>query len=251
MVMQLREVNLEEIKPVKRARYCLLGSPDVGLVGAITVSFIIQSLKMDAVASLDSEILPPLVVIHNGVPQAPLRAYAKNDLAALISEIPIEPRAISPVAKAVVNWAQSRDAEVLVSISGVPVENRLDIDVPRVYGVGTSSMMLESFKKGGIEPLEEGFMAGLHAVVMKECMKRGVSNIVLLAQSHLQYPDPGAAASVIRVLNNLINLGVDVKKLLDEEEEIRLKTRELMQRTQRSMSQLPKSSEQEIPMMYV
>ena len=249
--MQSREVGLVETKPIKRAKYCLLGSPDVGLVGAIAVSFIIQSLKMEAVASLDSEILPPLVVVHNGVPQAPLRAYAKNDLAALISEIPIEPRAISPVAKAVVDWVQSRNAEILVSISGVPVENRLDIEVPKVFGVGTSSTMLESFKKGGVEPLEEGFMAGLHAVVMKECMKRGINNIVLLAQSHLQYPDPGAAATAIGVLNNLIDLGVDVKKLLDEEEEIRLKMRELMQRTQRSMSQMPKSSEQEIPMMYV
>jgi len=240
-----------ETKSIKRVKYCLLGSPDVGLVGAIAVSFIIQALKMDVVASLDADILPPLLVVHDGIPQAPFRAYVKNDLAALISEVPVEPRTIAPVARAVVDWVQSKNVEVLFSISGVPVENRLDIEVPKVYGVGTSATMLESFKKGEVEPLEEGFMAGLHAVVMKECLKRGINNIVLLAQSHLQYPDPGAAASTINSLNSLINLGVDVKKLLDEEEEIRLKTRELMQRTQRSMSQMPKSSEQEIPMMYV
>ncbi len=249
--MQLREVNIVETKPVKQVKYCLLGSPDVGLVGAIAVSFVIQALKMDVVASLDADILPPLVVVHNGVPQGPFRAYVRNDLAALISEIPVEPNTIAPVARAIVNWIQSKNVEVLISISGVPVENRLDIDVPKVYGVGTSLTMLESFKKGDIEPLEEGFMAGLHAVVMRECLKRGVNNIVLLAQSHLQYPDPGAAASTINSLKSLINLNVDVKKLLDQEEEIRLKMRELMQRTQRSISQIPKSSEQEIPMMYV
>ncbi|MEM2093885.1 MAG: PAC2 family protein [Candidatus Bathyarchaeia archaeon] len=244
-------VSMVETKPVKQVKYCLLGSPDVGLVGAIAVSYVIQTLKMEAVASLDSDILPPLIVIHKGAPQGPFRAYLKNDLAALISEIPVEPHTIAPVARAIVEWVQSKEAEALISISGVPVENRLDIDVPKVYGVGTSPKMLEIFSKGDIEPLEEGFMAGLHAVVMRECLKKGVNNIVLLAQSHLQYPDPGAAASTVTSLNNMINLGVDVKKLLDQEEEIRLKMRELMQRTRRSMSQIPKSSEQEIPMMYV
>ena len=249
--MQSREVNMVETKPIKHLKYCLLGSPDVGLVGAIAVSYVIQALKMDVVASLDGDILPPVVVVHEGIPQAPFRAYVKDDLAALISEIPVEPRTIAQIARAIVDWIQLKNVEVLISISGVPVENRLDIEVPKVYGVGTSASMIESFKKVEVEPLEEGFMVGLHAVVMKECLKRGINNIVLLAQSHLQYPDPGAAASTITSLNRLINLGVDVKKLLDEEEEIRLKTRELMQRTQRSMSQMPKSSEQEIPMMYV
>jgi uncharacterized protein len=249
--MQSREVSIIETKPIGEAKYCFFGSPDVGLVGAIATSFMIQAMEMDDIASLDSEIFPPLVVVHKGTPQAPIRIYGKNDLMAFISEIPIEPRIIPYVARAVVDWVQRKNVKLLISISGVPVENRLDIDVPKVYGVGTSLSMLETFRKGGIEPLEEAFMAGLHAVVMKECLKRKVNNLVLLAQSHLQYPDPGAAASAISSINKLLNLEIDVKKLLDQEEEIRLKMRELMQRTQKSMSQIPKSSEQEIPMMYV
>jgi uncharacterized protein len=75
--------------------------------------------------------------------------------------------------------------------------------------------------------------------------------MILLAQSYLQYPDPGAAASLISSLTNLTGLRVDTKKLLAQEDEIRLKMRALMQRTQQQMRQTEKGREQEIPPMYV
>lgn len=248
--MSRREVNIVETKPMKKIKYCILGAPDVGLVGAISMDYLIRSLKMEQTGYLESDIFDPIVVVHQGMPESPLRIYGKDGLTAFISETPINARAIYSVARAIVDWAQSKDAELLISISGVAVQNRLEIDVPQVFGVGTTPAIREDFKKGNIEPLEEGFMAGLHALVVRECLKRGVNSIVLLAQSHLQYPDPGAAASVINSLNGLLGLNVNVKKLLEEEEEIRLKTRDLMRQTQRSMAETPKAQEQEIPMMY-
>jgi uncharacterized protein len=86
---------------------------------------------------------------------------------------------------------------------------------------------------------------------MKECLKKGIPNMILLAQSHLQYPDPGAAASLITLFKDLVGMDVDTKKLLVQEGEIRMKMRELMQRTQQHMRQTQKGHEQEIPAMYV
>jgi uncharacterized protein len=81
-------------------------------------------------------------------------------------------------------------------------------------------------------------------------MAKNLQNIVLLAQSHYQYPDPGAAAAVINSLNKLLDISVDVQKLLSQAEEIRLKTRELMQRTAKSLQGMEKSQELELPAMY-
>ena len=75
--------------------------------------------------------------------------------------------------------------------------------------------------------------------------------MILLAQSHLQYPDPGAAASLILSLNKLVDWGVDTQKLLTKESEVRLKLRALMQRTQEQMRQVQKGREQELPSMYI
>jgi uncharacterized protein len=155
------------------------------------------------------------------------------------------------LARAIVDWAKSKGVELLISISGTAVQNRLDIEIPEVYGISAFPAEKQLLSKADIELFEEGFMVGPHALILKECQKRNVPNIVLLAQSHYQYPDPGAAASIVAALNKLLSLNIDTKQLLEQAEEIRLKTRELMQRTQRSMQTMQKTQEQEFPAMYV
>jgi len=139
----------------------------------------------------------------------------------------------------------------VVTLSGVAVQNRLEIENPAVYGVGAWPETREFLTKSGVNLLEEGFMVGMHASIMKEALKAKVPSLILLAQSHSQYPDPGAAASIVTSLNRLLNLNVDVKGLLEQAEEIRLRMRELMQRTSKSMRGMEKAQEQELPAMYV
>lgn len=246
-----RVATIVEAASIKRCRYCLIGVPDVGLVGSIALGYIIHEQEMTEVGHLESDMLPPVMVVHDGDPKPPLRLYSKGDIVALISEIPIDPAFLPPMTRSIVDWAKAKGAELLISLSGIAVQNRLEIDVPAVYGIGSSREVKDLVKSAGIELFEEGFIAGLHATVMKECLKKDVPNMILLAQSHLQYPDPGAAASVISSLDKLMGLKVDTKKLLEQEDEIRLRMRELMQRTQQQMRQTQKGREQEIPPMYV
>lgn len=249
--MGAEAITIVETAPIKSIKYCVVGVPDVGLVGLIAVSHIIHSLPMPEVGHLESDIFPPVVVIHEGNPKAPFRLYNKEKLTIITSEVPLSATALPTLARSIVDWAKSKEVELLISVSGTAVQNRLDIETPAVYGVGASSAEKQLLSKADIEPLEEGFMVGPHALILKECLKKNVPNVVLLAQSHYQYPDPGAAASIIIALNKLLNLNIDVKKLLEQAEEIRLKTRELMQRTQRSMQGMQKAQEQEFPAMYV
>lgn len=244
-------VTVVETNPIRRCRYCLVGAPDVGLVGAIALGYIIHEQQMAEVGYLESETLPPVMVVHQGEPKPPLRLYGKGDIVTLAAEIPVDPGLMPQVARSIVDWAGAKGVELVISLSGVAVQNRLEIDVPAVYGVGSSPSVRDLLKKVNIEVFEEGFVAGLHATVVKECLKKNVPSAILLAQSHLQYPDPGAAASIIASLGRLVGLVVDTKKLLEQEDEIRLKMRELMQRTQQQMRQTQKGREQEIPPMYV
>jgi len=248
--LKVDDVVIIETSPIERVKYCLVGLPDVGLVGAISVSYIVKSLNMLETGYLESDLLPPVMVVHNGDPKTPFRVYNKGDLTAITSEVPVNRNAVDPMARCIVDWIKSKNVELLISISGIAVQNRLEIEAPMVYGVGTSPHVRELFKKADVKTFEEGFIAGLHAVIAKECLKKNVPNAILLAQSHLQYPDPGAAVSSVNALNKLLDLKVDVKRLTDQAEEIRIKTRELMHRTQRSMQQMQKGQEQEMPMMY-
>jgi uncharacterized protein len=244
-------VYVIETRPITRCQYCFIGVPDVGLVGTIALSYMIHSLELEEVGYLESDALPPMIVIHNGDPKSLIRLYQRDDVILIASEIPIEQDLITPVAQAMVSWAHAKNAELLVTLSGIAVQNRLDLEKPQVYGIGTSPTEKTTLQQLGIPLLKEGFIAGLHAVVMKEAVRQQIPALMLLAQAHLQYPDPEAAAYLITKVNQLVNWNVDTADLLMQGEEYRLKMRALMQRTQQEMQRIPKDREQEIPPMYV
>jgi uncharacterized protein len=245
------EMQIVEVKPLSSIKYLIVGMPDTGLTGMIAVSHIIRSMNLPEIGHVESDILPPVMVIHQGNPKVPIRIFGDEKLVALTSETPVNIAAIAPLSRSLVRWAISKKVDILFSVSGVATQNRLEVETPQVFGISTSKRGLDMLKSAGISMLEEGFMVGPHALILRECLTKGLTNIVLLAQSHYQYPDPGAAASAVNALNTLLGLKVDVGQLLEEAEEIRVKTRELMQRTARSLQRMSKTQEQELPAMYV
>jgi uncharacterized protein len=70
----------------------------------------------------------------------------------------------------------------------------------------------------------------------------------LLSQCFFNYPDPEAAAEVLKELEKITGVKVDVAKLLEKGEEIRVRARDVMKRTQQEMSKMKKGQEYDIPM---
>jgi uncharacterized protein len=245
-------VSLFETSKIKADRPSIIcGLPDVGLVGIIAVSHIIRELKMEEVGYIDSLLFPPTVVFHEGLPTYPLRLYKKDNLLAVFSETSLTPESIYPLSKVIVGWAKNKDASLLISLGGIGMPNRIDIDVPKVYGASNNLGTRESIKNKEIPLLEEGFLVGPYALISKFSISEDLPNLILLAEAYQQYPDPGAAAVAIEALKKFIPLEVNVKSLLDRSEEIRLRARELMRNTSESMQKMGKSQEYELPFMYV
>jgi predicted ATP-grasp superfamily ATP-dependent carboligase len=72
--------------------------------------------------------------------------------------------------------------------------------------------------------------------------------IALLAQSFYNYPDPEAAAMVLKKFSKIFEINVDISKLEEKGEEIRLKARDIMKRTQKEMNRMKKSQEYDLPL---
>ena len=242
--------SIVEVREVSSGGTLVAGLPDVGLVGAISASYLVKRLEMQEVGYIDSDKLPPVLVFHDERPTMPIRMYERDGVVVLISEVPIPAALMPELAKTVVGWAERRGLGRLVVLGGIPVPNRIDIEKPEVIGVGVLDSDRELLKKLGIEVLKEGFLAGSYALIAKECLRRGVPCVALLAQSYLQYPDPGAAAAVLETLSKIIDIEIDVKPLLDQEEEVRVKLRELMRRTLPVVRQAQKGYEYTTPLMY-
>lgn len=241
-------VRIVEKKPVPSDAIVVQGLPDVGLVGLIATAHIVSQFDLQEIAYVDSNLLPPIVVLHNGLPHSPLRIFANKNLIAIISEMPIEADAVQPITKALVNWVESKKARITISIGGMPVPDRQNIKDPKVFGAASNASALKILKEKGVDILKEGYMVGPQALIMRYSAEKNLPAIALLAQSFYNYPDPEAATVAIKELTNITGLKIDVSQLLEKGEEIRLKARDIMKRTQHEMTRMKKSREYDLPL---
>ena len=242
--------SIIESEKVSQAKYGLLALPDTGLVGTIAVGHIIRSKKMREIGHVRSQALPPVIVVHNGEPKSPVRIYSEKDLIALVSETPLPLNTYRRLAPEIARWTKEREIQLLIILSGIPTQNRVEIEKPEIFCVGGTAQTRELAKSRGIPLLEEGFIAGPQALILNECVEMQIPVVIILAQSHANFPDPGAAVSMLMRLNEAFGFDVEVESLKEQADEFRLRLRELMQRTQQSAGDMQKTQEQEIPAFY-
>ncbi|PVX24902.1 MAG: hypothetical protein CW691_06135, partial [Candidatus Bathyarchaeum sp.] len=159
-------VKIIEKKTIPSDTTMLIGLPDVGLVGLIATSYLVSELKLEEVAYMDSDLLPPVAVLHKGLPHAPLRIYGNENLMAVISEMAIPAPAIYAIMREIVDWGQTKKVKQIVSMGGIPIENRQTIKEPKVFAAASNQEILDRLSKNGLEIMNEGYIVGPQALSM-------------------------------------------------------------------------------------
>jgi len=242
------EINIIETKKINVDNPIIIeGVPDIGLVGSIAVSHMVQEQNFDEVGYIKSDLFPPVMVVHDRKVLNPVRIFQKGKLIAILSEIPIDPRPGYMLSKKLTEWYKEKGAELIISISGMSLQERIDIDEPEVFGTSNNEDVLKKMEGSGVKILEEGFVSGFYALILKNSIELNLNSSVLLAQCYPSYPDPGAAASILKILNKLTGLEVDVKNLSEQAEDLKVNYRALMEQTNASMQ---RENKVEVPTMY-
>jgi uncharacterized protein len=242
-------LKIVETELVPKEAVVINGLPDVGLVGLLAASHIISSMKLREVGAIESDLLPPLIVLHGGLPKAPVRIFSGNGLVVIISETVIPSSLIRPLANSLVEWASGKSVRLMLSLGGMALANRQDIDAPKVFAA-LSAKAVESQLNGAAEVLEEGYIMGAYGLLLRKCAQASIPAITLLTQSHYNYPDPEAAAATLTAVNKILGLKVDATDLLKRGEEIRLRSKDMMHRTHEEMNRMNKSHEYDLPPLY-
>ena len=233
-------------------RILLEGFPDVGLVGVIAVSYLVDKLQLKQVGYIDSDLLPSAVAVHDSQVREIVRIYGNDELVTVVSEIPLPASLVRPVAQSLLAWCAVKKIDSVISLGGLPEPNRLDIESPKVFVVASEKNFGEQMvNKTGAQSLKDGFITSVKAELLREGVRRNHNIALLLAQAHYNYPDPGAAAQVVLSLSKLIGREIDVKPLLESAEEVKIQLRDLMRRTSESMHRTQKGREMEAPSLYV
>ena len=246
--MLSESIKIIEKKIIPSDTTMIIGLPDVGLVGLIATSYLISELNLEEIAYMDSDLLPPVVVLHNGLPHAPLRIYGNQKLIAVISELAVPAPAIYNIMRKIIDWAEEKKVKRIISMGGIPLENRQTVKEPKVFGAASNQKLLEILNKKGVNTMKEGYIVGAQALSMRYSISKNISAIAILSQSFYNYPDPQAAAITLKELSKISEIELDVTKLLEKGEEIRLKARDIMKRTQQEMNKMQKSQEYDLPL---
>src|SRR3989344_15372 len=228
------ELEFVELQKGSLEGYTLIeGFPGMGLVGTIAAKYLVEKLNYEYIGYIDSDIFLPVVRIHEGMPVRPARIYAdrKNKIAVLISEQVISKKFTHLVAKKTAEWIKEKGISELISLSGVHAAEGEQKAV--IYGIGANEKSMEQLREYKLMEIGEGITTGITALILLELRTSKVKAISILANVQLA-ADYKASAEVLRKLNEILGLNLNVEPLLEEAKETEKQLVQQLQKLQQT-----------------
>jgi len=221
---QFAEAEIIAEKPSVEKPILLTSFPGIGLVGTIATGYFITELQLENLGILDSDALPPVATLYEGVVLPPIRIYECKELNFLLihSDIPIVPQIAYPISKVIVDWALEVKARRIFSLAGIATFE----DKKRVFGAVTQKDLIDEIKNH-VEVFRTGTITGVAGSILNECVAAKFPGIALLGETSGFNPDPRAAANLVEALNRILGWKVSVDKLLQEAEFIEAQMQKL------------------------
>ncbi|HEV51781.1 MAG TPA: proteasome assembly chaperone family protein [Thermoprotei archaeon] len=227
--MQSVSIHIERLQ--EKANTLFVGLPDAGLVGLIAANQIVHDMKLQGMGWIDlGDYMPPTAVVHSGLPFSPVQFFAGSGIAIITAEVPIPVEASKVVGESVLSVAKKISAKEIVTIGGLASEDRYEEEAqPSVYFVSSSPEAVKKMSDVGIYPLDGGLLMGVYAQLMIGGIREEIPVNAFYANAYPRLPDPGAAAVLLTALSKIYPIKVDVDSLIKQSEEIRMKTKQIMQ----------------------
>lgn len=239
----------------------IVAFPTMGLVSVISARFMIDTLKLEEIGSIDSPYLIPATVVHQGVPLPPVRIYAGkkicgpngscSQLAVILSEFMPPWEITIPLAESIIAWAQQTKCKYIVTLEGTNAIGEKASTNPSVYGLGTTPAMRNLLKQYHIEESEEGLITGISGVILYKGVQRKIDVLCFLSEVQVSYPDSRSAGRLLEKLNLFIpDIKIDPEPLYAEAESIEKMIQSFMQQAKTTSEHMQRKGMDVMPRMY-
>lgn len=209
----------------------IVGFPGMGLAGAIAAQHISEKLELETIGFVEGTVIPPIAVFLDGFLRHPYRIMGHEGLklAIFIGESAVGNEGAYHVANAVMDWAENHGAKEIIVLDGFAFLNPQDES--KVYLVAEPSIK-EKAQKLNIPPLKSGYIHGFAGAMLNKTMISKIDGLAFLVGTRPDLPDPGAAASLIEIINTYKEVNISVETLLEQSDSIKKKLQELAAQTQ-------------------
>jgi len=233
----IKIVKIKEFFEMKRELknpICIHGMPGMGMTGKTVLDHYIKELKPEPIkiCEIYSTAFPANVVIQKdgsiAPPKITVYAYSngdkegKNDLILITGET--QPNSVigtNNLSIEIVKILNDLNVKLLISLAATPVMNPKSS--PTVYITVTSNELIEKFKKAGVrKEFISGVITGMNGIMPGLAkFEYNINGCALLAETYPQFgKDVNASISLIKILNNYLNLDIPTTDLEVEAKKI-------------------------------
>ncbi len=201
--------------------------PTAGVVGTIVANTIVEQVGMEEVAHVRSKYMPSAAVFLDGRLRHPFRVYGhpQRNILLVTTELPIAEEGLYAVSSALLDWAAQVGVKETVVLDGIPVEGLPT--ARKVLFAAEEEKIPELLKHEELELLNKGIITGIAGSILSETLCRSIVGYALLTPAIAMIPDPAGAVQLIKVLNKIYNLSIDVSELEATAEQIRIKMEDM------------------------
>ena len=213
-------VDIIEVSPIKRNKPSVItGFAGAGFVGNTAVSHIIREKGYKLKSQLRSHLIPAMILFEDGRPVYPFRIYGDEEgkLLFVTSAVLITPENSWMIGLKLVEYLKKFGVSEYVAVEGMPLG--LQMETRPVYGF---TMPERDISQYGVIAIRDAGVSGLNAVMLEEALKTRLPWTALLIPTPFASAiDYGAAIPIIKALDKMFKLDVDVGDLERRVEMIR------------------------------
>jgi len=230
-LMHLDDVEVIDFEDIDLSEAIVIaGFPSIGLVSTIVANYLIDALDLKQIGSVKSSQFPALSVVHTTEPLSPVRIYAgilknRKKIVIFVSEFKPKSYLIHALSNTILKWVSDKGCNLLISPEGMIVEGKEDKfsekeNIAEAFAIGSTENARIMLKEKDIPQFKNGIIAGVSGVLLNIGKQTGFDVIAILAESHPEIPDAGAAATALNVIATIIGVEINVGPLYDEAERI-------------------------------
>ena len=204
-------------KTVLKTPIIFAGFVGAGLVGPLSVGYIIDKLKMQEIGYLRSKHLPPSTVFMQGRLRHPFRLYSNKEgtVCAIICEITLRIDGLYDIISTILEWAEKNGSHEIVILDGVASTTH-----DNKAFCAAEEDLCRVMESNDINMIPQGFITGVAGGLLNECLMRKIQGVTLLVKANDSGPDPLAAATLVDAVNRAYGMNVDTSDLRKEKKRI-------------------------------
>lgn len=229
--------KLEKIS--KEQSILLVGIPGPGLIGTLSVTYLVHSLKMDIIGEVENQEATPVVFIEDGEIFGPIRIYKRGRIFAILSDIPINYDLAPGFSESIIEFAKKNKIDMILLLSGIHVRER-KIEHIKTYGLCTNERVETTMYENDIPKFLTGMIAGPDATILTHLKNSNIPSLILFTECNFFFPDPESAMHTIKTIGRILKIDIDLTEFKKQVNFLRLQGRRLMEETLNVMKEQEK-----------